>query len=57
MLCDGRLVCGCADPYGKRVLGDTRTESVAAVWTGERAHGAAHAISTPAARSSAATAR
>ncbi len=37
MLCDGRLVCGCADPYGKRVLGDARHESVTAVWTGERA--------------------
>ena len=38
LLCDGRLVCGCADPYGKRVLGDLRTEaSVSAVWTGERA--------------------
>ena len=37
LLCDGRLVCGCADPYGKRVLGDTRHESVTAVWTGERA--------------------
>jgi hypothetical protein len=37
LLCDGRLVCGCADPYGKRVLGDVRTESVSAVWTGERA--------------------
>ena len=37
LLCDGRLVCGCADPYGKRVLGDTRTETVAAVWTGDRA--------------------
>ena len=24
MLCDGRIVCGCADPYGKRVLGDAR---------------------------------
>jgi len=34
LLCDGRLVCGCADPYGKRVLGDTRQESVSAVWTG-----------------------
>ena len=28
MLCDGRLVCGCADPYGQRVLGDARTASV-----------------------------
>ncbi len=32
MLCDGRMVCGCADPYGKRVLGDARTyESTIAV--------------------------
>ena len=36
MLCDGRMVCGCADPYGRRPLGDVRTESVAAIWTGER---------------------
>ena len=34
MLCDGRMVCGCADPYGKRVLGDARVASVQAVWTG-----------------------
>ena len=34
MLCDGRLVCGCADPYGKRVLGDARKTSVSDVWTG-----------------------
>ena len=37
MLCDGRMVCGCADPYGKRVLGDAKSEGVAAIWTGERA--------------------
>jgi hypothetical protein len=37
MLCDGRMVCGCADPYGKRVLGDTKAEGVSAIWTGERA--------------------
>src|SRR5215468_9355378 len=35
MLCDGRLVCGCADPYGKRVLGDARRSSIQDVWTGE----------------------
>jgi MoaA/NifB/PqqE/SkfB family radical SAM enzyme len=35
LLCDGRIVCGCADPYAKRVLGDTRTTSVNAIWTGE----------------------
>jgi MoaA/NifB/PqqE/SkfB family radical SAM enzyme len=34
MLCDGRLVCGCADPYGKRVLGDARVSPVHDVWTG-----------------------
>src|SRR5512147_2760971 len=37
MLCDGRMVCGCADPYGKRVLGDMKVEGVSAAWTGERA--------------------
>jgi hypothetical protein len=39
MLCDGRMVCGCADPYGKRVLGDTRLETVSGIWTGGRASG------------------
>jgi MoaA/NifB/PqqE/SkfB family radical SAM enzyme len=34
MLCDGRIVCGCADPYGRRVLGDLRNRSVSDVWTG-----------------------
>jgi MoaA/NifB/PqqE/SkfB family radical SAM enzyme len=34
MLCDGRLVCGCADPYGRRVLGDARKASLYEVWTG-----------------------
>ena len=37
MLCDGRMVCGCADPYGKRVLGDAKAAGVSAIWTGERA--------------------
>jgi hypothetical protein len=36
MLCDGRLVCGCADPYGHRVLGDARTSSIHDVWSGGR---------------------
>lgn len=36
LLCDGRLVCGCADPYAKRVLGDVKESTVSAVWTGER---------------------
>ncbi len=34
MLCDGRLVCGCADPYGQRVLGDARTSTIGEVWGG-----------------------
>jgi hypothetical protein len=37
MLCDGRMVCGCADPYGKRVLGDAKTVSVSQIWSGETA--------------------
>jgi hypothetical protein len=39
MLCDGRIVCGCADPYGRRVLGDARTASVHDVWTGSAVSG------------------
>jgi MoaA/NifB/PqqE/SkfB family radical SAM enzyme len=34
MLCDGRIVCGCADPYAKRVLGDFRTTSLTNIWRG-----------------------
>ena len=37
LLCDGRLVCGCADPYGRRVLGDARTSTIGGIWTGETA--------------------
>jgi hypothetical protein len=34
LLCDGRIVCGCADPYAHRVLGDGRAERVSAIWQG-----------------------
>ena len=34
MLCDGRIVCGCADPYAKRVLGDFRTTPLTQIWRG-----------------------
>jgi MoaA/NifB/PqqE/SkfB family radical SAM enzyme len=34
MLCDGRVVCGCADPYARRVLGDARTASIQDIWRG-----------------------
>ena len=37
MLCDGRVVCGCADPYAKRVLGDFRSSSLTDIWTGSTA--------------------
>ncbi len=37
MLCDGRIVCGCADPYAKRVLGDVRQSSLTEVWQGPTA--------------------
>ncbi len=39
LLCDGRVVCGCADPYAKRVLGDFRTTSLAGIWQGDVAAG------------------
>ena len=35
LLCDGRMVCGCADPHGRRVLGDARTASVRDIWRGQ----------------------
>jgi hypothetical protein len=34
LLCDGRFVCGCADPYAARVLGDAAHEGVAGAWHG-----------------------
>jgi hypothetical protein len=34
MLCDGRIVCGCADPYAKRVVGDARTQTIEEIWNG-----------------------
>jgi MoaA/NifB/PqqE/SkfB family radical SAM enzyme len=34
LLCDGRAVCGCADPYAAHVLGNARDTSVAAIWQG-----------------------
>ncbi|MFN2446343.1 MAG: radical SAM protein [Vicinamibacterales bacterium] len=37
LLCDGRVVCGCADPYAKRVLGDARTASLSSIWRGDTA--------------------
>jgi MoaA/NifB/PqqE/SkfB family radical SAM enzyme len=37
LLCDGRISCGCSDPYAKRVLGDTRVVSLAEVWRGPAA--------------------
>jgi len=39
LLCDGRVVCGCSDPYAKRVLGDARTTSIADIWQGPVARG------------------
>lgn len=35
LLCDGRIVCGCADPYAKRVLGDVRRDTLTDVWRGD----------------------
>jgi MoaA/NifB/PqqE/SkfB family radical SAM enzyme len=37
LLCDGRVVCGCADPYAKRVLGDARASRLGEIWRGPTA--------------------
>jgi hypothetical protein len=34
LTCDGRVVCGCADPYADRPLGDARTQTIGEIWTG-----------------------
>ena len=34
LTCDGRVVCGCADPYVQRVLGDAREQTIAQIWNG-----------------------
>ena len=39
LLCDGRLSCGCADPYARRVLGDARHSTIGEIWTGPVASG------------------
>ena len=46
LLCDGRISCGCADPYAKRVLGDTRTATLAEVWRGPLAREVREDINT-----------
>ena len=32
LTCDGRVVCGCADPQVQRILGDVRTNTLADIW-------------------------
>ena len=32
VLCDGKVVCGCADPYGERPLGHLQQESLLSIW-------------------------
>ncbi len=32
LTCDGRVVCGCADPYAQRVLGDARRQTIGEIW-------------------------
>lgn len=34
LTCDGRVVCGCADPYVQRVLGDARAQTIGQIWNG-----------------------
>ena len=36
VLCDGKVVCGCADPNGERPLGDLNKESLLSIWRSDR---------------------
>lgn len=36
VLCDGKVVCGCADPYGERPLGDLKDNNIYEIWNSER---------------------
>ncbi len=36
VLCDGKVVCGCADPYGERPLGHLRQSSLYEIWNSEK---------------------
>lgn len=36
VLCDGKVVCGCADPNGERPLGDLSQESLLSIWKSDR---------------------
>lgn len=36
ILCDGKVVCGCADPRGERPLGHLRETNLLAIWHGDK---------------------
>jgi hypothetical protein len=36
VLCDGKVVCGCADPYGERPLGNLSEMSLFEIWRSEK---------------------
>jgi len=39
VLCDGKVVCGCADPYGERPLGHLNQSSLYEIWISEKVKG------------------
>ncbi len=36
VLCDGKVVCGCADPRGERPLGNLADQSIYGIWNSEK---------------------
>ncbi|MCK4835494.1 MAG: radical SAM protein [Candidatus Aminicenantes bacterium] len=36
VLCDGKVVCGCADPRGERPLGNINDQGLHSIWTSEK---------------------
>jgi hypothetical protein len=36
VLCDGKVVCGCADPYGERPLGHLNKQNIHDIWNSDK---------------------
>ena len=36
VLCDGKVVCGCADPYGERPLGHLKDNTLSEIWNSDK---------------------
>lgn len=44
VLSDGKVVCGCADPYGERPLGDAGTKPLYEIWNSDQIKSLRHSL-------------